>query len=439
MEKYRGRAPRRRRRWTALAAVVAGALVVTGCAGGGAGADKAGAAAKGRPTLTIWADDQRAAALKGFAASFGKKYGTEVSVQAVSKELQATFLTASQAGTGPDVVVGANDWIGNLVQNGAIDPVRLSGEQKASLHERSVQAVTFNGQTYGMPYALENVALLRNTDLVPEAPATFEEAVEIGKRLKAEGRTSEIMSVPVGQPGDAYHGYALYSSAGGYLFGRDKAGEYLPEELGLGTEASIRAFEKFRELGEKGEGALKRSIGQDNAIPTFASGKAPFLLSGPWSVPDVKKAGVNYEIQAVPPFAGHEAGGPFIGVQAFYVAAKSHNKALAQEFVAEVGGSPEASIALTEANPRPPALKVALDHFKDSNPDLRKFLDAGKNGVVQPAIPEMNVVWDPFGKAQAAVIGGAEVRPTVEALAKAVADQLGIEPPVARPDADQKD
>ena len=32
------------------------------------------------------------------------------------------FVTAAQAGKGPDLVMGAHDWIGNLVQNGTIDP-----------------------------------------------------------------------------------------------------------------------------------------------------------------------------------------------------------------------------------------------------------------------------------------------------------------------------
>ncbi|CAM5240721.1 sugar ABC transporter substrate-binding protein [Streptomyces spiroverticillatus] len=427
----RSRAPDRAanpglRRPCALGAALLGAvLALTGC-GGDAGS---GGSASARPVVTVWADDQRAAALKDFARTFGEKYGARVSVQAVSKDLQTNFVTASQAGEGPDVVVGANDWIGNLVQNGAIDPVRLSTSQRDSLEPRAVKAVTFNGQTYGMPYALENVALIRNTALVPDAPATIEEAVAVGQRLKGEGKVSEIMSVPVGQAGDAYHAYALYSQAGGYLFGRDAQGEYNPADLGLGTEASVRALEKFRALGEKGVGALKRTIGPDNAIPTFTTGKAPFLISGPWAVPDIKKAGIAYDIQAVPRFEGTGGkGGPFIGVQAFYVAAKAKNKALAQEFVAQAGGSERTAIALTEANPRPPALKAALAHFKDSNPDLGKFLAAGADGVIQPAIPQMNVVWDPFGKAEAAIIGGAPVRSTVVSLTRAVAGQIGLDP-----------
>jgi arabinogalactan oligomer/maltooligosaccharide transport system substrate-binding protein len=38
------------------------------------------------------------------------------------------FVTAAQAGKGPDLVMGAHDWIGNLVQNGTIDPLQLTDD-----------------------------------------------------------------------------------------------------------------------------------------------------------------------------------------------------------------------------------------------------------------------------------------------------------------------
>ena len=50
----------------------------------------------------------------------------------IAKDLQTQFVTASQAGTGPDLVMGAHDWIGNLVQNGAIDPIPMTDTQKAA-------------------------------------------------------------------------------------------------------------------------------------------------------------------------------------------------------------------------------------------------------------------------------------------------------------------
>jgi arabinogalactan oligomer/maltooligosaccharide transport system substrate-binding protein len=321
-------------------------------------------------------------------------------------------------------MVGAHDWIGNLVQNGAIDPVQLSTEQKAGIAENALKAVTFNGQTYGVPYATENLALIRNTDLAPQAPATIEDLVAAGQKLEAASKTKEILCLQVGQTGDAYHLYPLYSSAGGYLFGTTANGDYDPKDLGVGTPASANAFKKIATLGEKGDGALKRSITSDNSIATFTGKKCAFLVSGPWAITDVKKAGIKYDITPVPGFAGGKPAQPFLGVQTFYVAAKGKNKALAQEFVTNYVTTPDLAVALYQAEPRPPALTAAFDQVKGTDPDLAKWQEAGKNAIPLPAIPEMAAIWDPFGKAEAAVVGGADPGKTIEAAGKTISGSI---------------
>lgn len=412
-------------RTAGVVAVLGLALAASGC--GGSDSDKPAAKESAKATggkLVVWADDKRAAALKPFAEEFGKENGVTVEVQAVSKDLQTNFVTASQQGSGPDVVVGAHDWIGNMVQNGAIDPVQLAAEQKAGFNETAIKAVTFNGQLYGVPYATENVALIRNTALAPEAPKTIEELVTTGKKLKAEKKVSEILCLQSGQNGDAYHIYPLYTSAGGYLFGTAANGDYDPKDLGVGKPESIAAFQKIAKLGEKGEGALKRSITPENSIASFGAKKCAFLVSGPWAIADAKKANITYDISPVPGFADGKEAAPFVGVQAFYVAAKGKNKALAQEFVTNYVTKPELAVALYQAEPRPPALTAAFDQVKGEDPDLAKFSEAGKNGQVLPAIPAMAAIWDPFGKAEAAVIGGADPAKTITAAGKTIAGQI---------------
>ncbi|HET8660946.1 MAG TPA: maltose ABC transporter substrate-binding protein [Micromonosporaceae bacterium] len=409
---------------TAGVVVVLGlALAATGC-GGDDGADDSGTAPKTGGSLVIWADDKRTAAMKPFADQFGRDNGVTVEVKAVSKDLQTNFVTASQSGSGPDIVVGAHDWIGNLVQNGTIDPIQLAGGQRNAFQEIAIKAVTFNGQLYGVPYAVENIALIRNTDLAPTAPATIEDLVKAGQDLKTAGKASEIMCLQVGQNGDAYHIYPFYTSGGGYLFGTTASGDYDPKDLGVGKGGSVQAFQKIAALGEKGSGALKRSIGAENSIATFTGKKCAFLVSGPWAVTDIKKAGLNYDVSPVPGFAGGKPAQPFVGVQAFYVASKGKNKAVAQEFVANYLTRTEVAKALYDAEPRPPALTAALEQVKASDPDAQKFLAAGQGGAILPVIPEMAAVWEPFGKAEAAIVGGANPASTVAAAAKTISDKI---------------
>jgi arabinogalactan oligomer / maltooligosaccharide transport system substrate-binding protein len=408
-------------RTAGVAAVLGLGLLAAGC---GSEPDPTPSSTTGGK-LVIWADDMRTAALTPLAESFGQELGITIEIQAVSQDLMPNFVTASQSGEGPDILIGAHDWIGNLVQNGTIDPIQLTGEQRDGLADIALKGVTFNGQLYGVPYAIENLVLFRNTDLAPEEPATLEDLVATGQQLIAEGKTSEILSLPIGQNGDAYHMYPFYTSGGGYLFGTLPNGDYDPHDVGVGNPESIAAFEKIAALGETGAGAMKRSIGHENALALFTSGQAPFMVTGPWNLSGIKEAGINYDITAIPGFAGGQPAQPFVGVQAFYVASKGQNKALAQEFVANYVTRPELARALFDAQPLPPALTVALDQVRESDPDIQKIFEAGKNGAIMPAIPEMASVWDPFGKASAAIVGGADVASTVTAAGDTIRTAIG--------------
>ena len=409
-------------RRTTLALLMAGLMLLLAGCGAGGGASDSGSG--GGVSLTIWADDKYSRAIKESAAKWGQANDVQVNVQAVSKDLQTVFVTAAQAGKGPDLVMGAHDWIGNLVQNGTIDPLQLTDDTRAAFDPLAIKGVTYNGQVYGIPYAIENVVLFRNTDLAPEAPRTMEELVAKGEELKAAGKVSEIMALPVGANGDAYHMYPIYTSAGGYLFGRTSEGDYDPKDLGLAKPEAARAFEKIRELGEKGDGALKRSISGDNVTSVFTGRKTAFLLSGPWQIPDIQKSGVKYAITPIPGFRDGKEARPFVGVQAMYVASKGRFKSLAQEFATNYFIQPEVAISLYNADKRPPPLKAAFAEVSKRDPDMARILAAGKDGDIMPAIPEMATVWDPLGKAESATVGGAAPGSTVAAAAKAIEGQI---------------
>jgi arabinogalactan oligomer/maltooligosaccharide transport system substrate-binding protein len=409
-----------------MAALASLAFTATACGGSDPAAPSAApsgsAPATGQAggTLVIWADPNRVKALQPFADQFGTENGVTVEVKEISKDNQQTFITASQQGSGPDVMIGAHDWIGNLVQNGAIDPVNLTEAQKAAFPEIAMKAVTFDGQTYGAPYAVENIALIRNTDLAPDAPATIEDLVKEGKRLKADGKVKEVLCLPVTQKGDAFHAYPIFAAGGGSLFGTTPSGDPDPKQVMLDSPGSVKAFEKLRALGEKGDGALKTSITNENYIVNFAAKKCAYLISGPWAMTDVKKGGFGYDITPVPSFEGGEPATPFVGVQTFFVAAKGKSKALAQEFVTNYVTDKDVAKALYDADPRPPALTEALEEVKATDADAGKFMDAGKDGMPMPAIPEMQAVWQPFGIAEAAVVKGGDAAKAAGAAQKAI-------------------
>ncbi|GAA1460598.1 extracellular solute-binding protein [Nocardiopsis exhalans] len=413
----------RSRSASAVAGIAAIALMATACNSDDSDGGDEGTA---EGTLVIWSDPERADAIQGAAAEFAEANGIEVDVQGLAfDDIQGDLLNAHQAGNAPDVFIGAHDWTGNLVRNGAVTPVELTGDQAGGVDETAVEALSFDGQLFGVPYSQENIFLMRNTDLAPDAPETFEELVEVGTELKDAGDTSEVLAMAVGQEGEPFRMNALFTSAGGYLFGQDDTGTWDPSDLGVGSDESIAAMEKIAEYGEDGEGVLRRSIDTENDANLFYEEEAPFFIAGPWNIGDANEAGIDFEISPIPGFEGENPASPYIGYQAFFVTEGSANSALAQEFVTNYVTSTDFILSLYEADPRTPVQTEALESVSADDPNIAAIAEAGAEGMPMPSIPEMGETWEPLGQAQAQAIAGNDVREAMEAAHNTIAEQIG--------------
>ena len=419
----------RRKSFLALGGLAATTTLLAACGGsdsgdtdaaaGGGSSDGGGAGSGSR--LVIWADEEKAPALEPSAKAWGEENGVEVVVEVVpGDELQGNFITANQAGNGPDVTMGAHDWIGNLVQNGAISPVQLPADVDSAIAPVGIEAVTYDGQTYGVPYAVETLALFANNDLTdaPE-PKSIEELVEAAKA----GGADNILSLPIGESGDPYHMQPIYTSAGGYLFGKDSEGNLDPSDLGVGEEGSLVAADKISELGE--QGVLKNSITGDNSISLFAEGKAAYLISGPWALADVGDSGIDFTVSPIPGFEGMEPAAPFAGVNSFYVASNAANAGFAQQFMTDVASSPEVAKAMYEGNPLPPVNLQLREEIASSDEHVMIFAEAAEAAEPMPAIPAMSAIWEPLGIAQANIVGGADPHPAMKSAGEEIAAAIG--------------
>lgn len=397
------------------------ALLLSGC-GSASGGDQDAA------QLLVWAGTGTGGdALAEIAQSFGEELGVDVKVELVpGDQLQSSFVTASQGNNAPDVVCGAHDWIGNLVQNGTIDPIQLVGPDAEQLQELAVQAVTYNNQVYGMPFTMNSIVLYRNIDLVPEAPATMEELVATGAQLVATGQVSEVLAYPVGPTGNPYFINPLYTAGGGYIFGTDAEGNFDPADLGLSQPGAVESYTRIGALGETGQNVLKRSISGDNALSLFSEGQSAFVVEGPWQLPNLAKGTIPYAISPVPGYEGGPAASPFITVDACYVASKGENKVLGQEFVTDFWGRTDVQLAYQEAADSVPASTAVLEEISATAPDIVAVADAAAaSGQIMPSIPEMAAVWDPLGKAQAAIIAGADPQTTITQAASTIEAAIG--------------
>ncbi len=392
-----------------IAALGALALASTLAACGGAdsaGSDQSGDAqsdatqsgsASSVGTLTIWADDTRYSQMQELAQDFTAQTQVDVSVvQKSTDTMDQDFLTQVPTGNGPDIIVMAHDKLGAFVTNGVVGTVDL-GSAASEFSSSAVQAVTYDGQTYGVPYAIESVALVRNNALTQDTPATFDDMIASGTAAGAQ----YPFIIQTTDQGDPYHFYPFQTSFGAPVFTQDADGSYT-SELALGGDGGAAYAQWLADQGAAG--TLDVSITADIAKQQFLDGNAAYTITGPWNVTAFREAGMDVSVLPLPQ-AGPETAQPFVGVQVFFPSAKTQNELLVNKFFQYIE-DPAVQLKLYELGGRVPAMPSVADKIDD--PDIKGFAEVAGSGVPMPAIPEMNAVWNFWGVTEANIISGKE-------------------------------
>ncbi len=346
------------------------------------------------PALTIWADETRAVVVEDLGAAFEEEYGVTLNVQQLAfGDIRDQLRIAGPAGEGPDVIVGAHDWLGELVLNGLLSPIDL-GDAAADFSEVAINAFTYDGDLYGVPYATENIAFFYNTDLVETPPATWAEVRSLSEEIMDSGAADYGY---IRQEGDPYHFFPIQTAFGGYVFGIDAEGSYDPSDVGIDAPGSIAALQWVQDMVK--DGLIPTGLDGVAAETLFMDGNAAMYITGPWNIQNFLDAGLNFAIAPAIPAGeeGGEPGKPFIGAQAFMVSAFSENPLLAQAFLTEFVAREDVQLSLYEEGNRAPALLSALEQLDD--PYLAALAEAGAVGLPMPAIPEMSAVWTSWGDA----------------------------------------
>jgi len=366
--------------------------------------------------LTIWIyDDGRLEVLTELGAAFEAEYGVPVAVQVVDlSEIRNAMTLGAASGEGPDMIIIPHDNLGPIVENGAALPIDL-GDKAADYLPSAIDGFTYNGQLYGVPLAVENIGFFRNTDLVPDAPATWAEVEQIGAELLDNG---DIDSV-IGLPDLTYNSYPIFTSFGGYIFGRDEAGSFTTTDIGLNNEGMVAGLTWIQDMID--EGAVSENVDWEASHVQFETGRSAFIMTGPWALNRFETAGVPYAVSAFP--AAEEdgdAGYPFLGVQGLVINANKENAILAQVFAVDFLASEEHYQMIYDAEARPSAWASIFESASD--PVTAGFNAAGSSAVPMPSIPAMGYVWDSWSNAGALVAQG-ELSPQ-EALDSAVTQLL---------------
>ena len=291
---------------TAALALCGLLLAACGSSGGDTADPSAEPSASGSPEATssilIWSDAAHADALEASAAAHQEATGVAVEVETVGADLadvRDQFVQLAPQGQGPDLLVGLSDWVGQLADYGVLAPVDLAG-RTASFRSVSTEAFTYQGRTYGLPFATDNVALLRNTDLAPDTP----ESIEVMARTGSSWPTRTARSCrspspwdPLGMPITGTRSTA--PAAGRSSAATPRAGTPRTRWRSASAAASSQPGSW---PGSPRTARWIADLTADDALASFTAGRSPYLIAGPHSIDAVRQSGVPFVVEAVPGF-----------------------------------------------------------------------------------------------------------------------------------------
>lgn len=409
-----------RRSIQAGTAIAALALALSACSSGtpAATGSATGAPPAAGGELVIWADNSAntAKAIEPLCKKWAEDNGVTCTVKKFNggTELEDALIQGNTSGEVPDIYEGAHNGIGKMVANGILAPVDL-GANKANFSAAAVAGVTNNGNTYGVPWSVENVAMLTNKKLAPECPATLDAAVANAKKLIADGKVTKGLGIAlqISSNGDGYHWFPLFTADGGYAFKQLPDGSYDPADMGIGKEGSIAAAKRLQQLAD--DGIVKGSVTYDIARETFAKGKSPYFITGPWQLPEQQEAlGDDLMVCPVPNWEGSQfTSQPFLGVRVFFQVAKGKNPVLASTFLSDAVMSTEFMDGMYATDPRPPAWNESFTKAA-ADPFIKGFGEYGQAGMPMPAIPQMDNLFQDWGLAQFKVASGSDPEKTMK-------------------------
>lgn len=313
--------------------------------------------------------------------------GARVTTLAVPYDAFADKITAAvPRGKGPDVFIFAQDRLGGWVVAGnTIEPLDffLDDATRGRYLNTTLQAMTYQGNVYGLPLNYKVITLIYNKKLLKTPPKTTAELVKTAKQLTDANAGRFGLAYWYS---DFYHHSPLLNGFGGGVFqGRQPV---------LNSPANVKSLELLvkwidqRFMPEEPSPTLVTSL--------FNAGKAAMVFSGPWFLGEVAE-GIDVGLAPLPAIT--EAGGkpmrPWITVEGVYIAAPSKNKDAAYELVKFLTDVPASRVLALEGRQSPANKQVYSDPQVAADPVLKAFRQQVDVAVPMPNLPEMTMVWSP--------------------------------------------
>lgn len=265
--------------------------------------------------------------------------------------------------------------------------------------EIDTRQVTYEDTAYGYPLAIEALVMYYNTDLLEEAPASFEDLEELtnDERFVFENEAGKSVAFLANWL-DFYHAFGLISGFDGYIFADENTN---PSDIGLNSEGAVKGIEYAAKWYQNiwPEGMLDSSSSLNFLNEQFINGNAAAVINGPWQFGNYEEAGVPFDVAAIPTLPNGNPYSPFAGGKALVISNYSQNKELAEEFLTFATNEENQLLMHDEFTAGVPAnanAKASITNDSTNNLSVT-VIEQYSNSIPMPNIIEMSEVWDPAG------------------------------------------
>lgn len=335
--------------------------------------------------------------MKLVAEEFTKKYNVPVTVEEVGAvDAKGRMAQDGPAGVGADVFAAPHDHTGELVASGLVLENANADRIKSGFMTAAVDGLSFEGVLYGYPTAIETYALFYNKDVFPTAPTSYDEIIAKAKEFNNPKENKYTFMWDVA---NAYYSHSFIAGGGGYIFGDGGTNK---DDVGIDSAGAV--------AGANSMLALKEILPVNSADATtqimeglFDEGKIGAMIDGPWAVEGRKTAGVNFGVVKLPMLQDGKQQSSFSGIRSLFVSAYSKYPNAAQLF-ADFATSEDMLLKRFGTTSQIPPMLALMDAEEiKGNEFVAPFLDQAQFAVPMPSIPQMGLVWTPYGAAFASM------------------------------------
>jgi arabinogalactan oligomer/maltooligosaccharide transport system substrate-binding protein len=331
--------------------------------------------------LKVWVDQELVEAFESIGEQLEINSG--ISFNLVVKDFYSirTELQAVSASESPDLFVGANDQLDELLGLRLLAPVTYPNDFEPQ--PGIVSAFARAGQSYAVPYATENMALVCDASRVSRAPSEWSELTNLG------------VTIPLSPGGDPYLMQSFLSSFGAAVFASDDSGDY-SAELTIGNAAGIE-FASW--LSSNSESFVELDYAA--MLASLSSGASSCILTGPWALPTLAES-VSFEMAVYPlPAIGGFDSKPFGASRGVFALAQSAKLDAVNEALSLIA-TPASQLLIYLNTGRPPVIESFANDIENSL--MRGFMESARTSIPIPATSLMQFVWGPLGSAQMAIL-----------------------------------